>query len=212
MEELRGLPVVNALNENNLEICGYHTPWAFVQDGFLNAWIAYCKAIGNKYVVIPGLPEECSNSISAWRETTKAFNCIAAKLAKEGMRLGYHNHSAEFMPMEGQIPWDAFYEAALPEIIAQFDIGNSLSGTGIDAMKYHEKYINRGATIHAKAFAADGRNAAIGEDDLDWVKYVNTVKEAGVTDYCIVEYEHVCDDLYDKLKICYNTLNKLFLS
>jgi len=202
---------INAvLKANKLEICGWHTPWNFVQEGFLNVWIAYTKAIGNKYVVVPGLPGELTGTIESWKETAEKFNAISEKLTKEGLLLGYHNHHAEFMPLNvpGVLPWDAFLEKCNPEIIAQYDIGNSLHGTKINAMEYHKKYIGRSVTVHAKAHSATKENAAIGEDDIDWAEYVSEIKKAGVTDYIIVEYEHKGDGLFDKLAVCYNTLKK----
>ena len=202
--------ILDALKESNLEICGYHTPWEFVQDDLINLWTAYNKSIGNKYIIVPGLPKECTDSLQAWQKTAEKFNEIADKLKKEGMRLGYHNHWDEFKQIDGKRPWDVFYEAACPCIIAQYDIGNSLRGTGIDAISYHSKYINQGITVHAKAYAANDKDACIGEDDIDWGKYVEIIKNAGVTEYCIVEYEAQIDALYDKLTTSYNTLKKLF--
>ena len=202
---------VNAvLKENGLGMAGWHTPWGYVQDDFINVWISYCKSIGNIYVVVPGLPGELTSSVGKWRETAGKFNAIAAKLAKEGLFLGYHNHWTEFLPIEepGVLPWDAFFALADPAVIAQYDIGNSLHGTGIDAMKYHAQYVGRGKTVHAKSFAANKEAAAIGEDDLDWERYVAEIVKANVTDYIIVEYEHRVDDLYDKLATCYKTIKK----
>jgi len=202
--------VNSALKESGLEICGWHTPWDFVQEGFINAWVAYCKAIGNKYVVVPGLPAEATSTIEKWRETAAQFNAINEKLKKEGMLLGYHNHYVEFKPLNvpGVLPWDAFYEDCCPDIIAQYDIGNSLHGTGINAMEYHKKYIKRSVTVHAKPYSSTVDAAPIGEDEIDWPQYVAEIKKAGVTDYIIVEYEHP-DDLYGNLKKCYDTLSRL---
>ena len=203
---------VKALADCNLEFAGWHTPWEYVQDDCINLWIAYCKAVGNRYVIVPGLPEKCTATISAWRETAALFNRIAAKLAKEGMYTGYHNHWTEFLPKDGELPWDAFFAATDPGVIAQYDIGNSLhGGTGIDAMAYHKKYIGRGKTIHAKADPNAKKDmAAIGEDGINWAEYVSEIKKAGVTEYCIVEWEHQGPAMYENLEICYNTLKNLF--
>ena len=92
--------VCAVLKKNNLETAGWHTPWSYVQDDFLNVWISYCKSIGNKYVVVPGLPGELTSSISKWKETAGKFNEIEKKLAKEGLFLGYHNHWTEFKPID----------------------------------------------------------------------------------------------------------------
>ncbi len=50
-----------------------------------------------------------------WREVADRLNAVADKLRPLGMRTGFHNHGAEFVPVEGKRPF---------EILAEKRVGN----------------------------------------------------------------------------------------
>jgi len=37
------------------------------------------------------------------------------------MRVGYHNHNIEFKPLDGELPWDPFFNRAKKEVVVQFE-------------------------------------------------------------------------------------------
>jgi len=66
----------------------------------LKKTVEFHHILGCKFLIVPGLAESRRNSRAAWLDTAKLFNEIAEKLAPEGMRTGYHNHSIEFAPRD----------------------------------------------------------------------------------------------------------------
>ena len=50
-EELKGY-----LDDLGLPCCGWHTPFALVQDDKLESTIEFNKTLNNEFVIIPGLP------------------------------------------------------------------------------------------------------------------------------------------------------------
>ena len=81
------------LDEFGLVCCGWHTPFALVQEDQLEATIAFNQALENPNIIVPGIPEHLRRTRADWLKLAAFFDQLAAKLAVHGMRTGYHNHS-----------------------------------------------------------------------------------------------------------------------
>ena len=201
-----------ALKDTGLECIGWHTPWEYVQPNNLMATITYNKMVGNTEIVIPGLPGELTDSKAAWLETAKKFNDLAEQLKPYGMKIAYHNHGAEFKPMEGDIPWHYFFDNTVADVGMQFDNGNAWhAGPETDIYDPIVRYPNRIRTFHLKPYSLkDGYATTMGEDDIDLPKTFKLCKEHQNVEWFIVEYE--CDKLYTQLggvEKCIQALRKL---
>ncbi|MCL1986700.1 MAG: sugar phosphate isomerase/epimerase [Firmicutes bacterium] len=202
-----------ALDDTGLVCCGWHTPWHYVQDDRLISTITYNKVLGNNEIVIPGLPNECTNSKAAWLETAQKFNEIAKKLAPYGMNLAYHNHGGEFQNLEGDLPIHYFFDNTDACVGLQMDNGNAwTAGPNTDVYNPIIRYAGRARTLHHKPFSLKtGHATMIGEDDIDWGKYFKLCREyqPNIT-WHIVEYE--CSEKFsqfDGIKLCIDNLRKL---
>lgn len=200
--------VRKALEDSGATICGWHTQWSDVQEDRFESTVAYFKTIGNKNVIIPGLPHGMLSTREACIDTALQFNKIAAKLAKHGMRLGYHNHAAElpFFPGTDECAYTAFFDKTDPSIIVQMDNGNALSGRGADILGLLRRYPNRYTTIHLKPYSLEkgaveneaGFETMIGEDDIPWKDFMHICLSTGGTEWFIVEYES--EKMYPELE------------
>ncbi len=181
------------LDATGLKMCGWHTPFNLVQDDTLDATIELNKAIGNKYVIVPGLPG--MDSRQKWLDMAQFFNELSDKLAEHGMVTGYHNHHTEFTELDVETPWDTFFGNTKDEVVMQLDFGNALAGGG-DCVEILKKYPGRGTTVHLKPYTVElgkedrsaGFRPIIGEDDIEWAECFELC-EAGGTEWYIVEYE-----------------------
>lgn len=198
--ELRAL-----LDQHKLKCCGTHTGWDTLSDANLQATIEFNKTIGNKYLIVPGLPGECTKSRQAWLDTAKRFNELAEKLKPLGMFVGYHNHSAEFQPLEGVVPWDLFMQNTSKDVVMQLDTGNCMSGGG-EPLPYLYKYEGRARTVHVKEFSKANPKALIGEGDVPWKAFFALCRAVGNVDWYIVEYE---SDAYPSLEAVDRCLKNL---
>lgn len=203
-EELKGL-----LDKYGLECCGWHTPWDYVgRPDILEAFVAYNKVIGNKYLIIPGLPGEFMKSKDTWLKAAAKINEIAAQLKKHGMYTGMHSHAGEFQPTEGtdELPWDILAKNTCGDVVLQLDMGNTYQ-TGIEPVAVLKKYPHRSMTIHIKPYSMTrGMSAPIGEDDIDWTETVKFCNEQGNTEYFIIEYEE--EDAKSGIKTCVDNFRK----
>jgi sugar phosphate isomerase/epimerase len=184
------------LDDDGLKCAGTHIGLDTLLGDQFEASIEMHQTLGNKFPIVPGLPENRRNSKQAWLDTAKLFNELAEKLKPHGMRTGYHNHSIEFQPMEGELPWDTFFGNTVAEVVMQLDTGNAMSGGG-DPVAMLEKYPGRATTVHLKPYSPSlakdnphaGFRPAIGEDETPWEKVLGLCEEQGGTEWYIVEYE-----------------------
>jgi len=182
-EDLRKL-----LDDNGLKVCGAHVGLGSLQGDELQKSIDFHQAIGNPYPIVPGLGGEYTASADGWKRAADAFNEVAEKLKPHGMKTGYHNHSIEFQPLDGQLPWDVFFGNTVQDVIMQFDTGNAL-GAGADAPPFLERYPHRAITVHCKEFSATKPNALVGEGDVPWARIFELCETIGDTEWYIVEQE-----------------------
>ncbi len=176
------------LDANGLKCEGAHLGIDTLLGDALAATVEFQETLGNRFLIVPGLPAARTATKAAWRETAGLMNEISDKLAPHGMRTGYHNHHTEFLPMEGELPWDIFFGNTKPEVIMQFDVGNALHGGG-HAAPFLKAYPGRAQTVHVKEYSATNDKALIGEGDVDWNEIFELCETIGKTEWYVVEQE-----------------------
>lgn len=133
------------LDELGLVCSGTHTGMDAIKAENIEATIAYHKAIGCENLIVPGCDwsskEKADENIATFNEAQKV-------LAENGIRLGYHNHSAEFM--------ETGYGVILEdEIIARTSVELEIDtfwlfNAGIEPIGYLEEHKDRIRVIHLK--------------------------------------------------------------
>lgn len=198
------------LDDNGLVCCGTHTGLDTLLGDNLARTIAFNKTLGNKYLVVPGLPGKYRSSHQAWLDTAKLFNELAEKVKPHEMRVGYHNHSIEFTAMDGELPWDTFYGNTRKDVIMQIDVGNAIHGDA-DPLPYLYKYPGRAITVHVKEFSKTNKKALIGEGDVNWKAFFALCKAVGQTEWYIVEQESYAYPPLECVQRCLRNLRKMKL-
>ncbi|MCB0092106.1 MAG: TIM barrel protein [Caldilineaceae bacterium] len=208
--EFFGMPQQSAadlktmLDNVDMVCCGWHVPYALLQDDKLAETTAFHKTLDNNKLIIPGLPKEITQSRADWLKVAAFVNTLADKLADHGMVTGYHNHWTEFTPLDGENPWDTFFGNTKESVVMQLDTGNGAAG-GADVVGILQKYPGRALTVHIKPYSfsagVESREAGfrpvVGEDELPWDAIFNLCETVGGTEWYIVEYE---SDAYPPLE------------
>ncbi|UCG58656.1 MAG: sugar phosphate isomerase/epimerase [Phycisphaerales bacterium] len=198
------------LDDNGLACCGTHTGMDTLLGDNLARTIEFNKILGNKYLVVPGLPEKYRSSHQAWLDTAKLFNELAEKVKPHGMLVGYHNHSVEFTAMDGELPWDTFCGNTSKDVIMQLDVGNAIHG-GVDPLPYLYKYPGRAITVHVKEFSKTNDKALIGEGDVNWRAFFALCRAVGGTEWYIVEQESYAYPPLECVDRCLKNLREMRL-
>lgn len=176
------------LDGEGLRAAGAHVGLQALQGDDLARTLEFQEIIGNRFLVVPGLPPECCDSLAAWRRTAGLFNEISAAARARGLWVGIHNHAHAFEPVEGAHPWEVFFDAAHPDVVMQLDAGNAMHA-GIDPAAWLKRYPGRALTVHLKEFARSGEPVLLGRGDVDWLPIFDICETAGNTRWYVVEQE-----------------------
>lgn len=134
------------LDELGLKCCSTHTKFALIQPDCIDETIAYHKEIGCDTVIVPGGVPICSDE--ELDSSFAIFNEAQKKFAENGMKLGYHNHSPEFL-------MTPFGKLVINEILERTDIMLEpdtfwIFNAGLDPVEFLEAHKDRIALIHLK--------------------------------------------------------------
>ena len=144
--------------------------------------ITYAHQMGFTHVVCALGPRR--TTVEDWKWMGGQLTEIGAKLQKEGLQLGYHNHEIEFVNVDGRVPWDILMAESDPKLVkAQLDVGNLTFGGG-NAVEVLTKYKDRTWSLHCKDFVKGKASVPVGQGDLDWNKIFGIAKSANIRNYC----------------------------
>ena len=179
-----------ALDGLGLEVWGTHVGFDQLLNN-LGELVAFNQAIGNRFLVCPGLPEERRRDADAYRRTAELYDQIGAKARAEGMVVGHHNHDGEFKTPGGKAGMDILIEGTQAENFgAELDVFWA-AFAGVDPAAYIRRYPGRFPLLHIKDMAPgpERKFAEIGEGMLDFPAMFAAAEEVGGTQCYIVEQD-----------------------
>ncbi len=165
-------------------------------------------ALGNQYLIVPGLPEPYRNTPKAWLATAELFNTIAGRLQPYGLHVGYHNHDEEFHQLDGQVPFDLFFGHTNPNVIMQMDIHHVIYGGG-DPLACLKRYPGRAVTLHMSDYLAGDQVVMLGNGQAPWKEIFELVDAQGQTAWYIVEQERYIGSPFDSIAACLDGMRKM---
>ncbi len=179
------------LDDNNLKTCSDHIHVFALQGDQFERTVELHQTLGNKLVTLSDLTGIRGNRRTAqyWIDAAKQMNELAEKLKPYGMRLGLHNHTAEFVRVEdGRVPWEIIFDTTSKEIAQQLHIGGVLAG-GLDPADYLKRYAGRTLTMHMVDWAAGKKGLLLGEGEVKWSQIFELAETVGGIEWYIVEQE-----------------------
>ena len=190
------------LDDVGLKCCGTHTGLDTLLADNLIKTIEFNHTLGNPFLIVPSLPGKYTKTHQGWLDAADIFNELVDKVKPHGMRVGYHNHNIEFKPLEGEVPWDTFFNRTKKEVVIQFDTGNGVAQGG-DPVVYLKKKPGRVASVHVKPYSKTKPNALIGDDEQNWPEIFRLCETVAGVEWYIIEYE---SDAYPPLVSVEKTL------
>lgn len=205
-ENLTAPRVRKALTDNGIVCSSAHINLQSLQDDQIERTVEYNKEIGNSVLIIASLPHQ--ETIAGWKDLAAQVDDRAAKAAEYGMRIGYHNHAGDFQPLEGQIPWEVFFDNTRQQVIHQLDVGN-MPKEHQEPLKYLKKYPGRTHSIHVKDRSADYEQVLVGEGILPFREIFDLCATIGGTEWFIVEYESKEHPPMEAVRQCLESVRKM---
>lgn len=157
------------LNEYGLAISGTHSSFAELRPSVIMNTIKYHKTVGNTDFIIPGAD---LSTLDKLIDFCNVVNFAEPILAAEGIRLGYHNHSHEFVIQ----PYGSTIHAQIEQRTnVHFEIDTFWTfNAGLDSIATLERLAHRIHVIHLKDGRRGGYGIPLGQGDApvaDVVKY-----------------------------------------
>jgi sugar phosphate isomerase/epimerase len=165
--------------------------------------------LGSKYVV--QAYSEPKGGLDLWKEVAVGLNAAATALAPSGLKVGYHNHDAEFRVVEGVRPMEFLAKNTEPTVMLQLDVGTCLEA-GSDPVAWIKANPGRIRSLHLKDWSADpekGFKVLFGEGAADWKTIFAAAESNGGVEYYLMEQEGSRLSQTDTAKRCLDEYKKL---
>ncbi|THU36820.1 sugar phosphate isomerase/epimerase [Niastella caeni] len=183
------------LKENGLSTPSGHTFPAsiFLQSGWEEKWkpaVDDAKAIGQEFIVIPWLEEQYRTSADNYKKIAASLNKAGEIAKKAGVKLAYHNHDFEFVPVDGKTGMDIFLKETDPKLVFfELDI-YWVSKAGKDPLAMFAKHPGRFTMWHVKDMDNTPKKSftEVGSGVINYKKIFNYAKQSGMK-YFFVEQD-----------------------
>lgn len=127
-----------------------------------------------------------------WTRTADTLNQKGAELRREGLKLIYHNHNLEFLPLGNGTALDFLFAQTDPALVFfEIDVGWVLAGGG-DPAALIRRHASRIKLLHVKDLNPTPPNQSIeinatevGSGVQDWPAILAATKAAGVEHYFV---------------------------
>jgi sugar phosphate isomerase/epimerase len=207
------------LDDAGLKSVGTHTWWQHVplvgrgSEDHLAQAIADSHTLGTELWLGIGdvpFPEPGRERRAGWVAQCEQYNQLAARVAADGLRVGYHNHAFEFEKVvEGERLWDILLAHLSEDIVIELDTGSAFRGGG-DVLAILAQCAGRVKAIHLKSHSKTrGTRALIGEDDLPWQAILDLCQSVAGTEWFIIEYESDGYPRMEAVRRCLDTVKAM---
>jgi len=145
--------------------------------------------LGCKYMVMAY--SEPKGGLDGWKGIADELNTAAEKLEPSGLKAGYHNHQAEWKPVDGTRPMEILAKTTKPSVMLQLDVGTCLDA-GSDPVAWIRSNPGRIHSLHLKDWSSDpskGYNVLFGEGDAKWKDIFAVAESVGGVEYYLLEQE-----------------------
>ena len=174
------------LDDTGLKCSGTHTGVDQFRGDNFEKTAEIHKILGTKFMIVPGGIDAELHDVEKNKAIAEEFNKWAERANPLGLSIGYHAHGGDAKLIDGIPAWERFFDATVPEVIMQMDIGNYQMGGG-DPYKMIEKFKRRSKTVHLKEGGPG--NPIIGDGTVEWQRVFDLCETVGGTEWYVVEDE-----------------------
>lgn len=147
------------------------------------------KILGSKYMVMAYT--EPKGGMDGWKAIADKLNAAAERLEPAGLKPGYHNHDAEWRPIDGVRPMEILAKSTKPSVMLQLDVGTCVEA-GADPVAWIRANPGRIRSLHLKDWSSDpakGYKVLFGEGDAKWKDIFAAAESVGGVEYYLLEQE-----------------------
>ena len=206
------------LDKHNLFCCATHENLAALTAEDLTPVIDKLQTLECDFTAL-GMPSlNWINSYAMTCELADKMMESGEKFLQHGIRLGYHNHAAEFKKFaeNKKTMLETFYlrtaKSGLNSVYAEIDVHWVARGGG-SPVRWIWNVNGRMPVVHFKdlvIWEGEPRICEVGEGNLDWPAIIKACQETNVRWYSIEQdTEWPGRDIFESIKISYNNLRAM---
>jgi sugar phosphate isomerase/epimerase len=158
--------------------CGHMTVAEY--DARYDEWSKLLLDRGSRTWVVPFAN---ADSLDGWLGFLPKFREMQTQLASDGLDLAYHNHHMELDRYNDKAVFEHLLDE-MPELKAQFHIGQFLPSRGASLPEWIRRYQGRVCSLHVND-ANEGGPAPLGQGDCEAIASIQTALDTGVETFII---------------------------
>jgi sugar phosphate isomerase/epimerase len=145
------------------------------------------KILGTHFMVIASAGR--AQTLDDWKKIADSLAAGAELLRPAGLRGGYHNHQAEFTPLEGKRPIEVIAANTPKDFMLQLDVGTCLE-MGSDPVAWINANPGRINSLHLKDWSKEkGYKCLLGEGSGPWKAIFAAAEKTGGVEFYLIEQE-----------------------
>lgn len=149
-----------------------------------------------------------------WKLNAQFLNTRAEALRKEGLKVGYHNHNFEFLPLGSTTGQEILLKETDPDLVTfEVDVG-WVAAAGHDPAALIARHKGRFTMMHVKDikpstkpnFALAMDPTEVGSGAIDWKALLPAARRAGVVNFFVEQEPPFARPRLEAAKICHDFL------
>lgn len=173
--------------------------------------VELAKIFGYELTIISWAPPERFASLDAVKKLADEMETLALRVEEQGLKLGYHNHAHEMVPLEGGFALEHLYMLA-PHLQGQLDMYWASDFGKNDVPAIIRRHATRIPSLHVKdgPLVQDAAMVAVGQGKMDIAACIRAADPA-TCKWLVVELDACDTDMMTAVRQSYEYLagNKL---
>ncbi|MGI4020395.1 MAG: sugar phosphate isomerase/epimerase family protein [Janthinobacterium lividum] len=148
----------------------------------LKVYIDVAKTVGQEYLTIPYIGADIRKSVDDFKNLAEKMNRAAELCKKSDLKIAYHNHDFEFMPIDGTMLYDVLLKETERKLVSfEMDI-YWVVRAGQDPIKLINQHHGRFSMWHIKDMDKGNKelNTEVGNGSIDFKKIFAKAKTSGL--------------------------------
>lgn len=184
----------------------HNGPQSFADAGISKA-IELNRIIGAKFIVWASAGAVAG--LDGWKAVAEKLNQGSEKFRAAGLHAGYHNHQAEFKPLDGQRPMEVLAANTNKDVMLQLDVGTCIEA-GSDPVAWINQNPGRIRSLHCKDWSPNaGYKVLFAEGVAPWQRIFDAAEKTGGVEYYLIEQEGSAYPPFETAERCLATYKKM---
>src|SRR5579872_3566176 len=180
----KGSEIKKIINDAGLHCESSHFGMKELRDNQA-ARIEWAVGVGMTQMLVASLDGPSKPTMDDVKKAADEYNKFGEQAAKAGITQALHDENFEVGMVEGKRVYDVLFGLLDPKLV-KFQFQVSEIQHGLDAAEYFNKYPGRFISMHVQGMSADlKKQAAVGQDSLDWKKIFTAAKTGGIKNYFV---------------------------